>query len=87
MKELTGSWKVMNMAKVTVQIGEKIYQMTRKEANGLLSLAKEQVALGIYALEKKNIIQLRCDRLSVTQTKQMRRTYMNMGFRVYANGL
>ena len=75
------------MAKMTVQIGPKVYQMTKKEAKGLLSLAKEQVPLGIYALEKNNILQMRNDHLTKTQTKQMRRVYMKMGFKVYASGL
>lgn len=72
---------------VTVQVMNRVYQMSRKEAEGLLDLAKEQVPLGIYAVEKNNIIQLRNDHLTKTQTKEQRRQYMNMGFRVYASGL
>lgn len=75
------------MGLVTVQVAKRVYQMTRKQARGLLELAGEQVPLGIYAVEKNNVIELRCDHLTKTKTKERRRQYMNMGFRVYANGV
>ena len=75
------------MSLVTVQVAKRVYQMTRKQARGLLKLAEEQVPLGIYAVEKNNVIELRCDHLTKTQTKERRRQYMNMGFRVYVNGV
>ena len=68
-------------------MAKRIYQMPRRQAQGLLDLAKSLVPLGIYALEKNNIIMLRNDKLSKTQTKEMRRKYVEMGYRVYASGL
>lgn len=38
-----------------VKIANKMYQMSRKEYEGLLDVAKEQVPFGIYAVEKKSM--------------------------------
>ena len=37
-----------------VKVMNRIYRMDRREYQGLLGIAKEQVPLGIYALEKDN---------------------------------
>ncbi|MDD7740678.1 MAG: hypothetical protein SOT28_01530 [Fusicatenibacter sp.] len=61
--------------------------MSKKEYQGLLEIAKEQVPLGIYAIEKKEYAELRCDRCkSVTQLKEQKRMFRAQGFRVMANG-
>ena len=61
--------------------------MSRKEYQGLLEVAREQVPLGIYALEKSDYAELRCDKCtSMTQLKAMIRTFKSQGFKVYANG-
>ena len=59
--------------------------MSRKMAEVLLDLAKEQVPLGIYALEKDGVIEMRCDRLSATQAKRTRQEWRRAGYKVYAN--
>ena len=61
--------------------------MTRAGANKVLDLAKESVPVGIYAVEKDNVIVCVNEELSVTQAKQRRREYIKQGFRVYANGI
>lgn len=61
--------------------------MGMKEAERLLKIASEQVPVGIYALRKGDQVELRNDRLSVTKTKELRRSFMKAGFRVYANGI
>lgn len=61
--------------------------MSRKEYQGLLKVASEQVPFGIYAIEKKDYSELRCDKCnSVTQLKNLTRQYKATGYKVYANG-
>lgn len=70
-----------------VKVGKKLYRMNRKEYQGLLEVAKEQVSRGIYAVEKGDYAELRCDKCtSTTQLKAMVRAFRAQGFRVYANG-
>ena len=64
-----------------------LYQMNQKEYQGLLRTASEQVPLGIYAIEKQDYAELRCDKCtSVTQLKNLTRQFKAQGFKVYANG-
>ena len=61
--------------------------MSRKEYDGILQVAKENVQFGIYAVEKGNYAELRNDRCnSMTQLKSMIRNYRQQGFKVYQNG-
>jgi hypothetical protein len=61
--------------------------MNRKEYKGLLKVAKEQVLFGIYALEKADYAELRCDKCdSITQLKELTRQFRKQGFKVYSNG-
>lgn len=61
--------------------------MARKEYKGLLEVAKEQVHKGVYAIEKANYAELRCDKCSsTTQLKALIRTFKQQGFKVYSNG-
>lgn len=70
-----------------VKVMNRLYQMSRKEYQGLLQVAKEQVPLGIYALEKNDYAELRCDKCaSVTQLKNLTRLYKAQGFKVHVNG-
>lgn len=65
----------------------RLYQMSRKEYQGLLQTASEQVPFGIYAIENKEYAELRCDKCtSVTQLKNLTRQFKSQGFKVYANG-
>lgn len=53
----------------------------------MLQIAKEQVPMGIYAVEKDDYAELRCDRCkSVTQLKTLIRQAKTNGFKVYVNG-
>ena len=70
-----------------VKVANRMYQMNRKEYKGLLKVAKEQVSFGIYALEKADYAELRCDKCnSVTQLKELIRQFKKRGFKVYSNG-
>ncbi len=64
-----------------------MYRMSRKEYQGLLAVASEQVPFGIYAVEKGNYAELRNDKCrSVTQLKELKRDFKSQGFKVWANG-
>lgn len=64
-----------------------MYRMSRKEYQGLLKVASEQVSFGIYAIEKGNYAEFRNDKCqSVTKLKEMTRAYKQQGFKVLANG-
>ena len=69
-----------------VKVMNRLYQMSQKQYQGLLQVAKEQVPLGIYAIEKQGYAELRCDKCSsVTQLKALTRQFKAQGFNVYAN--
>lgn len=71
-----------------VKVGNRIYSMRRKQFLEMLEgVAKLQVQMGVYAVEKKDYAELRCDKCtSRTQLKKMIRGYKKQGFKVYANG-
>lgn len=71
-----------------VKVAQRTYEMSRKKYLELLeTVAKQQVPFGIYAVEKKNYAELRCDKCnSITQLKRLTRDYKAQGFKVYANG-
>ena len=69
-----------------VKVANRMYQMSRMEYNGLLKVASEQVPFGIYAVEKKDYAELRCDRCnSMTQLKNLTRQFHTQGFKVLSN--
>lgn len=64
-----------------------MYRMSRKEYQGLLKVASEQVSFGIYAIEKGDYAELRNDKCqSMTKLKEMTRAFKQQGFKVLANG-
>lgn len=61
--------------------------MSRKEYQGLLEIASEQVPFGVYAVEKEGYAELRNDHCkSSGQLKRLVRQFGSEGFRVRANG-
>lgn len=71
-----------------VLVGKKVYHMTKNEAQNLLKMAKEQVPMGVYAIEKDKILELRNDKCnSITKVKSLKRQFKKAGFKVYANGV
>lgn len=69
-----------------VKVMNRIYRMNRKEYEGLLKIASEQVPFGIYALEKSRYAELtniKCK--SITELKKHKRTFKAQGFKVHAN--
>lgn len=70
-----------------VKVASRIYRMSRAEFQGLLEVAKEQVPMGIYAVEKSDYAELRCDHCdSISKLKRLKRQYNSNGFKVHANG-
>ncbi|NBI64925.1 hypothetical protein D3Z38_18255 [Clostridiales bacterium] len=70
-----------------VKIANRTWTMGRKEYQGLLRVASEQVPFGIYAVEKKDyaeLLNIRCQ--SVTQLKRRIREFKGQGFKVHENG-
>ncbi len=64
-----------------------LYQMGQMEFQGLLQTASEQVPFGIYAIEKNDYAELRCDHCkSITQLKNLTRQFKAQGFKVHSNG-
>lgn len=61
--------------------------MGEKEFEKLLSVAKEQVNFGVYAIKKNDYVEMRNDVCnSKTQLKKLIREYKTQGFKVYYNG-
>lgn len=61
--------------------------MNKKEYEGLLKVASDQVPFGIYAVEKQEYAELRNDKCdSITQLKNLTRQFKSQGFRVLSNG-
>ena len=70
-----------------VKVMNRVYRMNQSEYLGLLRVAKEQVPMGIYAVENSEYAELRCDKCkSITELKKMTRQFKSKGFKVYANG-
>lgn len=70
-----------------VVVGKRLYRMSRKEYQGLLEIAKEQVPLGVYAIEKADYAELRRDTCeSTTKLKEITRQFRQQGFKVWSNG-
>ena len=64
-----------------------MYRMSRKEYQGLLKVASEQVPFGIYAVEKGDYAEIRRDKCqSMTKLKELIREFRLQGFKVLANG-
>ena len=70
-----------------VKVMSHLYRMNRQEYQGLLKIAAKQVLLGVYALEKGDYAELRCDQCkSMTELKRLSRGFRAQGFKVYSNG-
>lgn len=60
--------------------------MDKKELDGVLKIASEQVPQGIYAIQKDNYVELAREKnLSKTQLKHRLRELKAAGYKVYYN--
>lgn len=70
-----------------VKVAQNTYQMDKKEYEGLLKIASEQVPFGIYAIERNGYAELRNDRCnSISQLKKWIHQWKSQGFKVHYNG-
>lgn len=68
-------------------INNNVYDMTRKQADGVLKVASEQIPFGIYAVEKDGIIELKKEKCkSKAKLEILIRMFNSKGFQVYYNG-
>ena len=69
-----------------VIVNNSVYEMTRKQLNGVLDIASKQIPFGIYALEKDGICELRKDTFeSVGELGKAVQEYKAKGFKVIYN--
>lgn len=71
-----------------VILNNVIYGMNEQEGRKLIKVASKHVPLGIYAVEKDEIVELRNDICnSVKELEKLKSEYESKGFVVYFNGL
>lgn len=69
-----------------VIIGNHAYDMTRKQSDGVLKVASEQIPFGIYAVEKDGIIELKKEKCRTKAKLQtLIRIFESKGFQVHYN--
>lgn len=69
-----------------VIMGNKIYEMTRQQADGIIKTASQIIKSGIYAVEKDGIVELKKESIpGYFQLKKAVREYKEQGFKVYYN--
>lgn len=73
-------------ATLRVIINNNVYSMTRRQADGVLKVASEQISFGIYAVEKDGIIELKKEKCkSNAKLETLIRMFESKGFQVYYN--
>lgn len=69
---------------MVVSVNGHLYEMSKKEANGILSIAKSKVSKGIYAVKKDNYLELKNDCIEDKEKlKKEIAKYNQQGFLVY----
>lgn len=69
-----------------VIIGGSVYEMSSKQCDKLLEVAKKQIKFGVYAVKKDGVCELKKDRY--TDNKKLLddvAKYSENGFKVYYN--
>lgn len=71
-----------------VIIGQSACEMTAKQLNGVLEVARKQVLFGIYAVKKGRICELHNDEFdSKEELMSEVEKYSQKGFKVYYNAI
>lgn len=66
---------------------DKIYEMDKKQLTKLLDIAKKYVKIGIFAVEKCGIVEVKKETFkSKDDLKKAIAEYVKNGFKVYYNG-
>jgi hypothetical protein len=70
-----------------VILKDKIYEMDRKQFCGLLDIAKRSVNMGIYAVQKDGIAEMKNEKFNnKTDLQKAVAEYVKNGFKVYCKG-
>ena len=63
------------------------YNMPRKQVEGVIEFARKRVEFGIYAVEKKNVVELKNEPYDTKESLEKAiKEYEAQGFKVYYNG-
>lgn len=63
------------------------YNMPRKQVEGCIEFAKKRVSFGIYAIQKKNAVELKNEPHETKESLEKAiKEYEAQGFKVYYNG-
>lgn len=72
---------------MTVQMADKIYEMTAKQYKGFLKAAKGCLPVGIYAVEKDGVAIMMNEKPKNREDLQKQvENFKGKGFKVYWNG-
>lgn len=67
-------------------MGDKVYEATRQQADGMIETAGQIVKSGIYAVEKDGIVELKNEKIcGYFQVKKAVQSYRKQGFKVHYN--
>lgn len=70
-----------------VIVNDSVYEMGKKQAEGILEFASEQIPFGIYAVEKDGIIELKKEKCRTkAKLETLIRMFESKGFLVHYNG-
>lgn len=69
-----------------VILKDKIYEMNRKQFHGLLDVARESMKIGIYAVKKDGVAEMKNEQFdNKTDLQKAIAEYVKLGFKVYCN--
>lgn len=63
------------------------YEMPMKQVKEVMEFAKKRVSFGIYAVEKRNVVELKNEAYETMESlEEAIKAYEKRGFKVYYNG-
>lgn len=66
---------------------KSIYNMPKKQVEGVVEFAKKRVSFGIYAVKQKNAVELKNEPYDTKESLEKAiKAYEAQGFKVYYNG-
>lgn len=70
-----------------VIMDQKVYEMTKKQIEGVLNVVRKQIPFGIYAVKKDDTCELKKEKFSDKEKLKLEvAEYTRNGFKVYYNG-
>ena len=78
-------WKKVGVT-MRVLLNDHLYDMNRKQFDGVLKVAKKAVKRGIYAVEKDGVAEMKKETYSnKSELEKVVKEYEEKGFKVYYN--